>query len=139
MTARAASFLDHLILRVDDAARSVKFYRDVLGFEHEGRAEPFEIVRVNDGLTIDMMETPPADKIHLAFRLDRADFDAAHRQLVLRGIAFGNQPFARDGGPPAKSQGARGPADSLYFYDPDGHNLEIRTYDDAPGDARTGE
>ncbi|HRQ63793.1 MAG TPA: VOC family protein [Xanthomonadaceae bacterium] len=43
--------LDHTVLRVSDQAKSVDFYRDVLGLVHEGRAGSFRIEqrRVVDG------------------------------------------------------------------------------------------
>jgi len=60
--------------------------------------------------------------------LDRISFDAVHRNLGGRSIAFGSTPFDRKSGPLAKSQGARGMADAWYFYAPDGHNIEVRCY-----------
>ncbi|MES2069203.1 MAG: VOC family protein [Pseudomonadota bacterium] len=123
--------LDHLILRVRDPAASARFYQEVLGFRHEGRAGPFELVRVNEGLTLDLMGEAPRDPVHLAFCLNRANLDAVHRRLVERSIAFGSAPFDRSGGPLQKSQGARGMADAWYFYDPDGHNLEVRSHEPA--------
>lgn len=120
--------LDHIILRVSDPAASARFYRDVLGFRLDGGAGPFELVRVNDSLTLDLMHEPPRDMMHLAFCLDRASFEAVQTRLRERSIAFGSAPFDRGGGPLAQSLGARGMADAWYFYDPDGHNLEVRSY-----------
>lgn len=119
--------LDHLILPVRDAAASARFYRDVLGFAHEGRRGPFEVVRVNADLTLDLMQRTPPEGTHLAFHLDREAFDAVRERLVERGIAYGAGPFDRDGRVAANDYGARGNALALYFYDPDRHNLEIRT------------
>jgi hypothetical protein len=85
-------------------------------------------VRVNEGLTLDLLGEAPRDPVHLAFCLDRAGFDAVRRRLIERSIAFGSTPFDRDGGPLRQSEGARGMADAWYFYDPDGHNLEVRSY-----------
>jgi len=121
--------LDHIILRVRDPAASVHFYQKVLNFRHEGRAGPFELIRVNENLTLDLMAEIPRDPAHLAFCLDRTGFDAVHRRLGELSIAFGGTPFDRSGGPSAKSLGARGMADAWYFYDPDGHNLEVRSYE----------
>ncbi|UHQ18833.1 hypothetical protein LVB87_11640 [Lysobacter sp. KIS68-7] len=123
--------LDHMILRVRNAAKSVAFYRQILAFAHEGKAGPFDILRVHEGLTLDLMEQVPQDQVHLAFCLERAAFDAAHRRLIQLSIPYGNGPFDRSGGLPAKSLGARGMADALYFHDPDAHNIEIRTYESA--------
>ncbi|MGO4380286.1 VOC family protein [Pseudoduganella sp. RAF19] len=120
--------LDHLILNVRDAAASARFYQDILGFRHEGRAGPFEIVRVNAGLTLDLMQSEPALQQHLAFALAREDFEQVHQRLKATGIAFGGNHFERNGGPPGRTLGARGMADSIYFDDPDHHSIEIRCY-----------
>ena len=121
-------FLDHMILRVRDPAESVRFYQQILAFEHEGQAGPFDVLRVNDGFTLDLMAQAPQDPVHLAFCMKRAAFEAVHLRLIQSRIAFGNGPFNRTGGPPAKSFGAMGMADALYFHDLDGHNIEIRSY-----------
>lgn len=123
--------LDHMILRVRDRARSVGFYRQILAFKHEGTAGPFDILRVHEGFTLDLMEQAPQDPVHLAFCLERAAFEAAHRRLIQLRIPFGNGPFDRNGGLAAKTLGAKGMADALYFHDPDAHNIEIRTYESA--------
>jgi catechol 2,3-dioxygenase-like lactoylglutathione lyase family enzyme len=118
-----------MILRVRSQTESVRFYQQVLAFRHEGRAGPFDILRVHEGFTLDLMEQVPHDPVHLAFCLQRAAFETIHGRLVQLNIPLGNGPFDRSGGPAAKSLGARGMADSLYFYDPDEHNIEIRTYE----------
>jgi glyoxylase I family protein len=125
-------YLDHLILRVRHPAESVRFYEQVLAFQYEGRTEPFEILRVNEGLTLDLLEQTPQDQSHLAFCIERTLFEAVHYRLKQLNIPFGNEPFNRSGGAAARSLGARGWADALYFYDPDRHNIEIRTYEFEP-------
>ncbi len=117
--------LDHLIVRVRRAALSAEFYASVLGFGREGRRGPFEVMRVNGGFVLDLLEGEARDSMHLAFRLDHDEFAAIHRRLVDRDIAFGGGPFDRDGAI-GRTLGAEGMADALYFHDPDGHNLEIR-------------
>jgi glyoxylase I family protein len=123
--------LDHTVLRVSDQAKSVDFYRDVLGLVHEGRAGSFEIMRVNQGFTIDLVEQAPQERIHLAFCVDRRRLETVRRQLAALAIPHGGAPHARDGSPPGATFGARGMAMALYFDDPDGHILEIRSYDSA--------
>ncbi|KAF0812057.1 hypothetical protein IGB42_03334 [Andreprevotia sp. IGB-42] len=120
--------LDHLIVRVSDPLRSARFYEQLLGFAHEHNGGPFEIVRVNAATTLDLLGEPPKDAMHLAFTLDRASFEGVRARLLARGIAYGGQPFTRDGRV-ALQQGAHGWADSLYFYDLDQHNIEVRTHD----------
>jgi len=120
--------IDHLILRVSDAARSIDFYRQVLAVTHEC-APPFDALRLNDDSVIDLLAEAPTDRAHLAFGLDRQAFEAVYRRLRELGIPFGGDPFMRDGRV-GRQYGARGWADALYFHDPDHHNIEVRTYDE---------
>jgi len=53
--------------------------------------------------------------LHLAFRANRENFLAAQRELEKRGIKFEFQDHEI--------------AHSIYFSDPDGHQLEITTYE----------
>jgi catechol-2,3-dioxygenase len=53
--------------------------------------------------------------LHLAFRADRRNFLAAQEELKRRGISFEFQDHDI--------------SHSIYFNDPDGHELEITTYD----------
>ena len=53
--------------------------------------------------------------LHLAFRADSENFLAAQRELEKRGIKFEFQDHEI--------------SHSIYFRDPDGHQLEITTYE----------
>lgn len=67
---------------------------------------------VTDGTTTPL----PAIRVdHLAFRADRQNFEAAQRALPAKGIniVFQDHQISH----------------SIYFSDPDGHRLEITTYD----------
>ncbi|WKE66977.1 VOC family protein [Gallaecimonas kandeliae] len=121
--------LDHLILRVKDASKSVEFYTQVVGFSHEGVAAPFELIRVSEHLTLDLLEEAPKDLVHLAFSLDRDAFIRLHQRLLSGKIPFGSDVFDRNGLIGTNHYGARGLAQAFYFYDPDGHNLEARCYE----------
>jgi catechol 2,3-dioxygenase-like lactoylglutathione lyase family enzyme len=52
---------------------------------------------------------------HFAFRVDRENFEAAQKAFRDQGIEF---EFAD-----------HGPAQSVYISDPDGHTVEITTYE----------
>jgi catechol 2,3-dioxygenase-like lactoylglutathione lyase family enzyme len=52
---------------------------------------------------------------HLAFRVDRAGFERAQEELREQGIDFEFRDHET--------------AHSVYFHDPDGHRLEITTYE----------
>ncbi|QWP77017.1 VOC family protein [Lysobacter sp. K5869] len=122
--------LDHLILRVADAAASARFYRDALGLREEPGPAPFRVLRVDAGTTLDLLQEAPRDAAHLAFRLDRAGFERVRANLDALGVAYGASPFQRDGRS-GRQYGAMGAAEALYFFDPDRHNLEIRTHEPA--------
>ncbi|MGH8589490.1 MAG: VOC family protein [Gammaproteobacteria bacterium] len=84
--------LDHTILHVRDLERSIHFYHEVLGFKHEGRLDPFEIIRVHEGLTIDLVESDPKDRIHYAFSMGRTAFNEIYARLKRLHVSFGNGP-----------------------------------------------
>ncbi|KAF0815098.1 hypothetical protein IGB42_00175 [Andreprevotia sp. IGB-42] len=83
---------------------------------------------MNDGLTLDFLQQAPMEPIHLAFAVDRSTFHNVHQRLIEHGIAFGGDTFNRDGRIGANAFGAAGMAESIYFHDPDQHNIEIRLY-----------
>jgi catechol 2,3-dioxygenase-like lactoylglutathione lyase family enzyme len=118
--------IDHLALGVRDIERSVKWYNEVLGLErlHEGawNGVPTFIGKGNTGLALfpASQEAKPSNHreirmLHLAFRANRQNFLAAQRELEKRGIKFEFQDHEI--------------AHSIYFRDPDGHQLEITTYE----------
>lgn len=121
--------LDHVIVRVRNASRSVKFYVDIVGLFHEERSPPFEIIRVSDMLTLDLLQESPKDPIHLAFSFDKDAFENLHHRLLSNNVPFGSGVFERNGLIDENSYGACGQARAFYFYDLDGHNLEARFYD----------
>jgi catechol 2,3-dioxygenase-like lactoylglutathione lyase family enzyme len=118
--------IDHVAMGVRDIERSAKWYIDVLGFErlHEGmwNGVPTFIGKGNTGIALFPASDAPKSSshreirmLHLAFRADRQNFLGAQRELQTRGIKFEFQDHEI--------------AQSIYFRDPDGHQLEITTYD----------
>ena len=120
--------LDHVALTVTDVDSSIEWYRDVLGLElvHEeewGRNPAF-LTAGSTGLALfpaQGSEPPPKghpDGLamwHVAFRADRGNFDAARQELESREISY--------------SFSDHGLTYSIYFHDPDGHLVEITTYE----------
>jgi len=118
--------IDHVAMGVRDIERSAKWYVEVLGFDrlHEGASNgvPTFIGKGNTGIALfpASHETKPSGHreirmLHLAFRANRENFLAAQRELKERGIKFEFQDHEI--------------AHSIYFRDPDGHQLEITTYE----------
>lgn len=119
--------IDHVALAVRDVARSVEWYQEVLGLErrHQDVWGDFPaIVAAGDtSLALFPVQTdspkprPGRDVLamrHLAFRVSAENFARARRQLAARGIAVEFQDHQI--------------AQSIYFHDPDGHEIEITTY-----------
>ena len=131
--------IDHVALSVRDVERAAQWYIEVLGFErrHEGmwNGIPTFIGKGDTAIALfparDAGETssgpatkinppvrrirPVANMLHLAFRADHKNFLAAQAGLKRRGIKFEFQNHEI--------------SHSIYFHDPDGHELEITTYD----------
>jgi catechol 2,3-dioxygenase-like lactoylglutathione lyase family enzyme len=120
--------IDHVALAVRDIERSANWYIEVLGFErlHEGMWDgvPTFIGKGNTGLALfpaspDAKSTSSTRRdirmLHLAFRANRENFFGAQDELRKRGIKFEFQDHEI--------------SHSIYFDDPDGHQIEITTYD----------
>jgi catechol 2,3-dioxygenase-like lactoylglutathione lyase family enzyme len=118
--------IDHVAAGVRDVERSAQWYIDVLGFErlHDGmwNGVPTFIGKGKTGIALFPANQEPKTfahreirMLHLAFRADRENFLAAQQELKKRGIKFEFQDHEI--------------AHSIYFRDPDGHQLEITTYD----------
>jgi catechol 2,3-dioxygenase-like lactoylglutathione lyase family enzyme len=119
--------LDHIALAVSDVEESVRWYVEVLGLErqHEGSWDGIPTF-VGIGATgiafFPAAETKtlsgkpdPVRVFHFALRADRENFLRAQGELKERGVAFHFEDH--------------GIAHSIYFRDPDGHRLEITTYE----------
>ena len=118
--------LDHVALRVKDLERSAAWYREVLGLQpmFEGAWGGVPIMLGIGGLAA--IALFPAGEAgvsgraaieidHFAFRASRADFERARESLEQRGIEVDFQDHEI--------------SHSIYFLDPDGHQLEITTYE----------
>lgn len=122
--------IDHIIINVNEVPASVDFYVNVLGFTSDGSDGPFTVIRVSDDFTILLGPWGTKGGEHLAFALSREDFDSVFARLKDRGIPYGDS-FHSVGNNlgPGIENGAKGPAPTVYMYDPNSHLIEIRTYD----------
>jgi catechol 2,3-dioxygenase-like lactoylglutathione lyase family enzyme len=120
--------LDHIILSVADARKSVRFYHQALGFKYE----PEALIRVSPTTVLQLIQRPPETSQHLAFSMSRAEFEQTLARLKADGIAFGDN-FDSVGtmSGPGKAHGSQKNGDSVYFRDPDDHMLEIICYEPA--------
>ena len=122
--------LDHLILMVNDRDASIAFYTDILGMKHEGERPPFSMIRVTDGLLLQLAPWGTKGGEHLAFAMSRAEFEAIFARVRDAGIEYGDS-FQTVGNMrgPGDEAGARGPGKAVYFFDPNKHLIEIRHYE----------
>ena len=118
--------IDHVVLLVGDIERSIEWYHEHLGLSAERVAEwragtaLFVSLRVSDSFIIDLLQEDPNGRNidHLALVTDRksfADFVANHSAEIELG--------------PMQLSGAQGDGKGAYFRDPDGHRIELRTYE----------
>lgn len=120
--------MDHIVLRVSDVQRSLDWYTTMLGLEpvraDEWRAGecPFPSVRISTDTIIDLIA---GDVDHKTRNLDHFCVVVTPQSMdeVRRS---GDFDIVRD--PDFTLFGARGMADGLYIRDPDGNEIELRTY-----------
>lgn len=108
--------INHITLSVTDIHRSLKFYRDILG------AKPLCKWQLGAYLELggvwlclnykpEFKTTPYPDYTHIAWSVTGAEY----KNLIAKIIASGSKVFQEN-----SSEG-----ESLYFCDPDGHQLEL--------------
>lgn len=124
--------LDHVVLRVGDLERALRFYRDALGFPVERRIDALGLVQLRAGAAlIDLVPVdaplgragggapdPRARNVdHFALRLARFD-EAALRSFFAR--------WSIPASETAERYGADGYGPSIYLTDPDGNTVELK-------------
>ena len=121
--------LDHLILAVGVREASVHFYTEVMGFGDEGEDGPFSVIRVSEDTTLQLAPWGTEGGEHLAFALTPAEFDAALARIRSSGLPYGDTYHnAANMRGPGIENGARGPGETVYLFDPDRHLVELRRY-----------
>ena len=120
--------IDHVAITVSDLGRSLAWYRDVLGLERRHEEEwgdvPTMMCAGETCVALFPSDGPEPESVdvrstvsmrHVAFRVDCANFEAAQAVFRERGIEF--------------ESADHGIAQSVYIADPDGHRIEITTYE----------
>ena len=121
--------LDHTIVPVRDREEAAQFYSQIFGFDDLGEVGPFIAVRVNDSLNLDFRHSDDFHSIHYAFAMDASEFEETFARIRESGIAYGDSPSHQDNMKgPGMTAGAKGQGKAVYFKDPSGHVLEIKTY-----------
>jgi len=124
--------LDHIVLRVVDLDRMLRFYCDVLGCTVERRQEALGLIQLRAGSAlIDLVPVdgklgaaggaPPGAQgrnlDHFCLRVEPFDADRIRAHLQ----SFGCIP-----GPVASRYGAQGQGPSIYVPDPEGNVVELK-------------
>jgi len=117
--------LDHTIVPARNKVASAKLLADLLGVPWAASGVgPFSPVFVNDGLTLDFIDTDEDFPVyHFCFRVTQKEFDAILSRIKIAGIAYRSS--------------VRGPMDMLinteyggsmvYWNEPEGHQWEMLT------------
>jgi catechol 2,3-dioxygenase-like lactoylglutathione lyase family enzyme len=123
--------LDHIIVNVNDIGETFAFWSKVFGFESEGQAGPFTVMRITPDLTFQFAPWGTEGGSHFAFALPKHEFLAVLQILRDNDIPYGDS-FHTVGNQqgPGEEDGARGMGKAIYFNDPNEHLLEICTYDE---------
>jgi len=126
--------IDHFALNVRNLYKSTEFYRDILGFDvvktSSIQSKMRYVVLDAGNVFIDLFEMPDLDfglaqktmtddgYLHFAFGISKENFEEAVRFLKEKNVRLDGEP--RD----------HGDGESVYFYDPDGHIIEIHVQDE---------
>lgn len=116
--------LDHTIVPSHNKAAAAKLLAELLGvpWAESTDAGPFAPVYVNEGLTLDFIDTDEVFPVyHFCFRVGQEEFDAILGRIKAAGISFRSR--------------VRGPVDmkvdpeygNVYWNEPDGHQWELLT------------
>lgn len=116
--------LDHVVLRVADLERAVRFYCEVLGCTEERRVEAIGLVQLRAGAAlIDLVpaagapETGAGNMDHFCLRIEPFDEADLRAHLAAHDVEVGEV---------ARRYGAEGHGPSLYLQDPDGNTVELK-------------
>ena len=124
--------IDHLVLRVVDLGRMLRFYCDALGCTIEKRQDNIGLIQLRAGSgLIDLVPidgklgaaggAPPGKEgrnlDHFCLRVEPFDEATIREQLARYGYA---------GGPVEKRFGAEGEGPSIYVTDPEGNVVELK-------------
>lgn len=125
--------LDHVVVRVADVERALRFYRDCLGCAEERRVDELGLVQLRAGTSlVDLVDLagplgrlggpPPGEGggpnvDHFALDLEAFDEAGLRAHLEAHGVTPGEV---------GRRYGSRGMGPSMYVRDPDGNVVELK-------------
>ncbi|HET9730798.1 MAG TPA: VOC family protein [Acidimicrobiia bacterium] len=116
--------LNHTIVWCRDQKVSADFLVDILGLDPPTAWGPFLDVDMVNGVTLAYHETDEAIvSQHYAFLVGEDEFDHGFGRVRDRGLDYWADPALSQRGAINHHDGGRG----VYFFDPDGHLLELIT------------
>jgi catechol 2,3-dioxygenase-like lactoylglutathione lyase family enzyme len=116
--------LNHTIVWCRDQKASSRFLADMLGRPPPSRFARFDVVDLDNGVSLDFAEREGEIGMqHYAFLISEQDFDAVLGRIHERKLDHWADPARRRAGEINHNDGGRG----VYFPDPDGHLLEVLT------------
>lgn len=116
--------LDHTIVSARDSKASATFLAVILGLPPPTRFGPFQVVKLDNGVSLDFIDTDEAFIVeHYAFLISEAEFDEIFGRIRARDLSYWADPGRSRPGEINHRDGGRG----VYFEDPNGHLLEILT------------
>lgn len=125
--------IDHVVLRVKDAERSIAFYRGVLGCAVEKRRDNLGLVHLRAGTSLIDLVTHDGplgrqggalagaegrNVDHVCLRIEPFDEAAIRTLMAEHGVAVH--------GEVQNNFGAEGNGPSIYIADPDGNTIELK-------------
>jgi glyoxylase I family protein len=126
------ALIDHVVLRVNDLDKMVKFYCDVLGCKLERGPGEFRLAQLRAGQSLidlvdaagpigrkggDARDHSAPNMDHMCLRIDPWDNEAIEAHLRNHDV---------DAGPIGTRYGAAGMGPSLYLRDPEGNTVELK-------------
>lgn len=117
--------LDHTIVPSRNQIASAKLLAELLGVPWAASSiGPFSPVYVNDGLTLDFIDTDEDFPVyHFCFRVTQQDFDAILGRIKAAGISYRSNVH----GPVDMQINTQYGGNIVYWNEPDGHQWEILT------------
>ncbi len=116
--------LNHTIVWSSDQKNAARFLAEILGRPEPVPFASFDVVELDNGVSLDFMTTDKAvAPQHYAFLITEAEFDAVFGRLREQGVAYWADPGRQRANEINHNDGGRG----VYFRGPDDHLLEVIT------------